>query len=155
MPGTGAPRLHATRRAVADMREMTGSAYARRVTTPWPPGPYGGSQPRQPLSPSDERLWATLIHVGGIFFGVLPPLVGYLVFKDRGPFVRAHAATALNFQITVLIAYVVGAILAVIVVGLLILLAAWVLSIVLAITAAVRANRGQWYRYPVAITFVR
>lgn len=100
-------------------------------------------------------MWATLIHVGGIFFGVLPPLIGFLILKDRGPFVRAHAATALNFQITILIAYVVGAILAVIIVGLLILLATWVLSIVLAIMAAVSANRGQWYRYPMAITFVR
>lgn len=100
-------------------------------------------------------MWATLIHIGGIFFGVLPSLIGYLIFKDRGPFVRAHAATALNFQITVLIAYVIGVILIVIIVGLLVLLAAWVLGIVLAITAAMSANRGEWYRYPVAITFVR
>ncbi|MBN9610002.1 MAG: DUF4870 domain-containing protein [Actinobacteria bacterium] len=99
-------------------------------------------------------MWATLIHVGGIFFGVLPPLIGYLVFKDRGPFVRAHAAAALNFQITILIAYVVGVILIFVVVGLLIIAAAWVLSIVLAIMAAMSANRGEWYRYPVAFTFV-
>ena len=129
-------------------------AYAHYVTTPWPPGPYGGSQPSQPPSPSHEKMWATLIHVGGIFFGVLPPLIGYLVFKDRGPFVRAHAAAALNFQITILIAYVVGVILIFVVVGLLIIAAAWVLSIVLAIMAAMSANRGEWYRYPVAFTFV-
>lgn len=107
------------------------------------------------MSPADEKMWATLIHIGGIFFGVLAPLIGYLVLKDRGPFVRAHAATALNFQITLLIAYVIGAILAVVAVGLLILLAAWVLSIALAIVAALNANRGQWYRYPVAITFIQ
>ena len=30
------------------------------------------SRPPQPLSPADEKLWATLIHVGGILFGFLP-----------------------------------------------------------------------------------
>src|SRR5690554_102229 len=38
--------------------------------------------------PSDEKLWATLVHIGGIFFGPIPALIGYLVLKDRGPFVR-------------------------------------------------------------------
>ena len=34
-----------------------------------PQPPYGGgAQPSQPLNPADEKLWATLIHVGGIFF---------------------------------------------------------------------------------------
>ena len=50
-----------------------------------------------------------LIQLGGLFFGFLAPLIGYLVLKDRGPFVRAWAATALNFQLTLLIAYVAGA----------------------------------------------
>ena len=48
----------------------------------------------------------------------------------------------------------VGVILIFVVVGLLIIAAAWVLSIVLAIMAAMSANRGEWYRYPVAFTFV-
>ena len=72
--------------------------------TPAPVNPYAAAP--SPLSPSDERLWATLIHVGGIFFGFLVPLIGYLVLKDRGPLVRQHSATALNFQLTVLIGYV-------------------------------------------------
>ena len=78
------------------------------ATPPPPPPqqPYGGSAPQ--LSPADEKLWATLVQVGGILFSWIPALIGYLVLKDRGPFVRAHTATALNFQITILIAYVVG-----------------------------------------------
>jgi uncharacterized Tic20 family protein len=76
------------------------------TTTPPPPtNPYAVVTP---LSPSDEKLWATLVHVGGILFGFLPALIGYLVLKDKGPFIRAHTATALNFQITLVIAYIVG-----------------------------------------------
>jgi uncharacterized Tic20 family protein len=107
-----------------------------------------------PLSPSDEKLWATLIHVGGIFLGFLPAVIGYIVLKDRGPFIRQHSATALNFQITLLIAYVVGYVTSLILIGILVLLAAWALSIVFSILAAVAANKGEGYQYPLAIRFV-
>ncbi len=107
------------------------------------------------MRPEDEKTWATLVHVGGIFFGLLPALIGYLVLKDRGPFVRAHTATALNFQLTMLLAAIVGGILAIILVGFLVLAAVWVLTIVLSILAAIAANQGRWYTYPVTIPFVR
>jgi uncharacterized Tic20 family protein len=120
---------------------------------PPPPGaPYGGSS--QQLSPADEKLWATLIHVGGILFGFLPALIGYLVLRDRGPFVRQHTATALNFQITLAIAYIVGWILTIVLVGFIILAAVWAVNIIFSIIAAVRANQGQYYTYPIAIKFV-
>lgn len=124
------------------------------ATPPPPPPqqPYGGQQPQ--LSPADEKLWATLIHVGGILFSFIPALVGYLVLKDRGPFIRSHTATALNFQITLLIAYVVGVILSIVGIGVIILLAVWVLNIVFSIIAAVKANQGAFYTYPIAIKFV-
>ncbi len=121
-------------------------------STPPPVNPY--ASPAQPLSPSDEKLWATLIHVGGILFGFLPALIGYLVLKDRGPFIRAHTVTALNFQITLLIAYAVGTVTTLILVGVLVLLAAWAASIVFGIVAALASNRGEYYVYPLAIKFV-
>ncbi|MGO4535388.1 DUF4870 domain-containing protein [Leifsonia sp. 2MCAF36] len=123
------------------------------ATPPPPPPqqPYGGAAQ---LSPADEKLWATLVQVGGILFSWIPALIGYLVLKDRGPFIRAHTATALNFQITIFIAYVVGGILSIVVVGIFIILAAWVLDIVFSIIAAVKANQGEFYTYPIAIRFV-
>jgi uncharacterized Tic20 family protein len=117
-----------------------------------PANPYATTV--EPMSPSDEKLWATLIHVGGILFWFLPAVIGYIVLKDRGPFIRQHTATALNFQITLVIAYVVGTVTSLILVGLLILLAAWVVSIIFSIMAAVAANQGQQYTYPLSIKFV-
>lgn len=123
------------------------------ATPPPPPSaPYGGQS--QQLSPSDEKLWATLVHVGGIIFNWIPALIGYLVLKDKGPFVRAHTATALNFQITIFIAYVVGGILSIVFVGFILIAAASVVNIVFSIIAAVKANQGQFYVYPLAIKFV-
>jgi uncharacterized Tic20 family protein len=123
--------------------------------TPPPPPPVQPGAPVQPLSPADEKLWATLIHVGGIFFGFLPALIGYLVLKDRGQYVREQTATALNFQITLAIGYAIGVVTSIIGIGVLILLAVQVLNVVFSIIAAVAANKGQGYRYPLAFTFLR
>jgi uncharacterized Tic20 family protein len=115
-----------------------------------------------PLSQSDERLWATLIHVGGILIGFLSPLIGYLVLKDRSAFAREHSATALNFQITLAIAHAVNTVLSIVTLGIwwitvgwLISAALWVVGVVFAIIAAIAANKGEPYRYPLAITFVK
>lgn len=107
------------------------------------------------MSPADEKMWSTLTHIGGIFFGFIAPLIGYLLLKDRGPFVRAHTAAALNFQLTVLIAYVLSVVLVFAVIGIALVFVVWALNIGFSIAAAVAANSGRWYTYRIAITFVR
>ena len=118
-----------------------------------PQNPYAQNVAQTPMSPADEKMWATLIHVGGILFAFVPALIGYLVLRDRGPFIRAHSATALNFQITLTIVYVVGTALMAILIGYLIVPVAWVLGIIFSILAALAANRGQGYSYPLTIKF--
>jgi len=129
-------------------------------TTPPPPSdpngnPYASTAPEQPLNPSDEKTYAIVIHVLGIFFNFIPALIGYLVWKDRGPFIRSHTASALNFQLTMLIAMIVGYITLIIVVGVFIILAVYVVTIVFSIIAAMRANQGLEYKYPMSIPFVK
>ncbi|GAA1205470.1 DUF4870 domain-containing protein [Rhodoglobus aureus] len=121
-------------------------------STPPTSSPYA---PIQPMSPSDEKLWSTLIHVGGIFFGFIPALVGYLVFKERGPFVRAHTRTALNFQITMYIAMFLGAILSVVGIGFLIIAAVAIIIVIFSIVAAIASNNGQAYSYPLTFQFIK
>jgi uncharacterized Tic20 family protein len=94
------------------------------------------------------------VHVGGIFFNFLAALIGYLVLKDRGPFVRSHTATALNFQLTMLIAEVVGWLTSWLLIGFFIVAAVYIVRLVFSIIAAVKANQGQWYQYPLSIKFV-
>lgn len=119
---------------------------------PQPQNPYAE---HQPLSPSDEKLWSTLIHIGGIFFGFLPALIGYVVLKDRGPFVRQHTGTALNFQLTMLIASIIGAMLIIVIIGFFVLMAVSIVVIVFSIIAAIAANKGEAYEYPLAIAFIK
>ena len=124
------------------------------MTTTPPPPPTNPYAVVTPLSPSDEKLWATLVHVGGILFGFLPALIGYVVLKDRGPFIREHTATALNFQITATIAAIASIPLSFVIIGLFLLTAVAVLIVVFSILAAVAANNGQRYTYPLSIPFV-
>lgn len=132
-----------------------------------PPSPAPPPPPRQPTSAMtgvaspDERSMATLAHVLGIFASFLGPLVIYLVRRDDSPFVRAHAAEALNFSISMAIYAIVlgvaGALLLIVVVGVVFLLLLPVLGIaavVLHIVAAMAANRGEAYRYPLTIRLV-
>ena len=118
-----------------------------------PQNAYSGTP--QPLSPNDEKLYATLTHVGGIFFSVIPALIVFLVFKDRGPFIRAHSLTALNFQLTMLIAAAIGSMLTIVGIGFLVLGAVSIAILVFSIIAAVAANNGQFYSYPLTIPFVK
>ncbi|WP_416396017.1 MULTISPECIES: DUF4870 domain-containing protein [unclassified Curtobacterium] len=129
--------------------------YGQQPQQPGGPQYPGGYTPPQPMSPEDQRLWATLTHIGGIFFNFIAPLVAYLVLRDRGGFIREHTRVALNFHITMAIAYAVGSITSFLGIGVLIILAAWVLSIVFGIQAAIAANRGQFYRYPLSIEFIK
>lgn len=114
--------------------------------------PYAGFTP---LSPSDEKLWSALIQLSGLVLNFFGPLVGYLLLRQRGPFVREHSVSALNWQLSLLIYYVVGYILSLVLVGFVILGAAAVLNIVFSIMAAMHAHRGQLYVYPLAIKFLR
>ncbi len=128
----------------------------RQPNGPGAPGePYGGGYQAPPLRPEDEKLWATLIHIGGIFFSFVPAIIGYFVLRDRGPFIKEHTRVALNFQLTMLIANVIGAILWLVVVGYLITLAVSVVVIVFSIIAAVAANQGRYYKYPLSIEFFK
>jgi uncharacterized Tic20 family protein len=127
--------------------------------TPPPPPPAGAYQPQQqvPLTPQDQRLWSTLIHLGGIIFSFLPALIGYLVLKDRGDFVRDHTRVALNFQISLAIYSVGVAIITTITfgIGAVLYLPLAVIAVVFMVIAGVKANKGEFYSYPLTINFIK
>jgi uncharacterized Tic20 family protein len=113
-------------------------------------GPYGLAVPT-----SDEKTMSMLAHAGGIFFGFLPALIIYLTKGNESAFVKQESREALNFQITLAIAYVISTVLIIVLIGLLMLLAVWVGSVILMIMAAIAANKGEAYRYPLNIRLIK
>ncbi|MGI3783085.1 MAG: DUF4870 domain-containing protein [Janthinobacterium lividum] len=130
--------------------------------------PYPGQQPypgqgypsqpyaaQAPMSESDQRLWATLTHVSTLVVGFIGPLVAYLLLKDRSPFLKESTQEALNFSITVSLAAVASSILTILFIGYVLLPVVYVAAAVLCILAAVAANKGEVYRYPLSWRLVK
>ncbi|GAA3445245.1 DUF4870 domain-containing protein [Planomonospora venezuelensis] len=97
---------------------------------------------------------AMLSHVLGLVTGFVGPLVMYLAKKDGSPYVRQQAAEALNFQLTLMIGYLASIVLAFALIGFLLMPVIWIGSVIFMVIAAVAANRGERYRYPINIRFV-
>ena len=122
--------------------------------------PAGGPPGQRPLPPDQERLWAMLAHLlsfvaAYLFLGFVAPLVVMLVFGPRSAYVRAHAVESLNFNLSWLLYAIVSVVLIFIGIGILLLLALGIAYVVLVIIASVRANNGEFFRYPLTIRFVR
>ncbi len=133
----------------------------------------GHQQQPSTMSAEDERTWGAISHAGAVvamicsagFLGFLASIAVYVIHKDRGPFVRAHAANSLNIQITMFIWLVVLGILTIPIalltlgLGLVVMLpalaAAFVVAGILHVIGAVKAYNGEWWNPPFTPRFVK
>jgi uncharacterized protein len=108
---------------------------------------------------ANARQWAMIAHLSalaGLVIGLnwLGPLLVYLVKKDEHPFIADQSREALNFNLSVFVYVIVSAILIVLFIGILLLPAVLIAWLVLTVIAAMRANNGEQYRYPLTIRLV-
>lgn len=111
--------------------------------------------------PKEHRTWGMLAHVT-VFSGfvipfgsIIGPLVIWLMKKDEMPFVADQGKEVLNFQISVMIYLLVSAALVFVLIGLLLVPAVVIFSIVMTIIGAMKANEGEYYRYPLCIRLIQ
>jgi hypothetical protein len=119
------------------------------------------------LSTTDERTWAVIAHVSTLaaavlsagWLSILGPFIVWALYKDRSTFVRQAAAGAFNFNLVIWAMTLIGWVLFFTIIGIPLAIIVWgvavVASLAFHITAAVRANRGEPYRYPWGITVLR
>jgi uncharacterized Tic20 family protein len=126
-----------------------------------------------PLPSQEERTWALVAHlsvlIGGLvtygwaasFGSFLGPLIVWLVKRDTMPFVADQAKEALNFGITLTILCVALLMLTILSLGIgailtiPLFLLIGVVALVLVIIAAIKANEGVAYRYPLTLRLVK
>jgi len=112
------------------------------------------------LPNQEERQWAMFTHLSAFaghafpFAHIFLPLILWSIKKDQMPFVNDQGKEALNFQITMTIAFVAAIISLFFIVGIVLLPAVWLFDIIITIIAAIKANEGVAYRYPLCIRFV-
>lgn len=88
-------------------------------------------------------------------FTVIGPLIVWLIKKDESAYLNALGKETINFQLTLLILYVICGVLTIIVVGALLAPLVGLFGLVMIIVAAVKANEGIIYRYPFCFRFLK
>src|SRR5215467_6934258 len=124
--------------------------------------PTSSPPPAPPSSTSSEvRTWSVLCHASALlglffhFFGhLLGPLLVWLIKRGDSPEIDANGRESLNFQISMLIYDIIAGILCLVVIGIFILIALWILNTVFVIIASIRTSEGKTYRYPFTIRFL-
>ncbi len=140
--------------------EPTPGADAGATPPPVPPaaGPTGDGV----LSGKDERLWAMLCHLASLsgYIAVplghlIGPLVIWQIKKDQSPFVDDQGKESLNFQISMTLYLFVAGLTFCIGIGFVLFPAVYLFGWVMMIIAAVKANQGEAYRYPLTIRLIK
>jgi hypothetical protein len=104
----------------------------------------------------DARTWGMLCHLLGLFTNFVGPLVVWLIKKDEDPFIDRQGKEALNFQITVAIAYAASGVLVLLCgIGFITGIGVFICNLIFCIMASVKANDGKDYRYPVSIRLIK
>jgi uncharacterized Tic20 family protein len=123
--------------------------------TPQTPAPPNGIPPA-------EKQWAMFAHLSGLLgyvglplANIIAPLIMWQMKKDEMPFGSSQAIEALNFQISIAIYLVVSGFLMFILIGFLLFPAVYLVGFIFTIIAALKANDGVAYRYPLTIRFIK
>lgn len=126
--------------------------------------PYARDPAATPsMTPDQERAWSTGLHglvaaatvLSAGTLGFVAALAVYLVYRDRGPFLRHYAANAMNIQLNALLWFLVGLVLVFVLVGFVVLFLVPVVAVLLHVLCAVKANNGEWHNPPLTIRFIR
>ncbi|MBN1591912.1 MAG: DUF4870 domain-containing protein [Candidatus Coatesbacteria bacterium] len=113
------------------------------------------------MSDEQARGWAMLCHLGafaGVVFpfgNIILPLVFWIIRKDESAFVDDQGKESLNFQISLSIYFIIAGLLGLILIGFFMLPIIGVFGVICVIIAAMKANKGEKYRYPLCIRFIK
>ena len=110
----------------------------------------------------DARMWAMICHLAGLAGLVVPvvgciigPLIVWQIKKEEFTFLDEQGKEAVNFQISMLIYGIVAGLLCFVCVGVVLLPAVAIFDLIFLLIAAVKANNGEHYRYPLTIRFIK
>lgn len=125
------------------------------------PDQAGAPQPARPIQDS-AKTWAMACHLAGYakytavpFANILAPLIIWILKKDEDPLIDDQGKEAINFQISVTLYALVCIPMFFCVVGVPAILVIGVWDAIMMVVAAVAANRGTAYRYPLTIRLIR
>jgi uncharacterized Tic20 family protein len=114
----------------------------------------------EPMGEDEERKWAMFAHIGTFSTMFVPlgnflaPIIIWQLKKNESEFVVDQAKESLNFQITLIIYALISFLLVFIFIGFFLIFALVIFSLIVVIVAGVKANDGEYYRYPMCIRLI-
>ena len=107
---------------------------------------------------ADDRLWGTIAHLSTLIplplFNLLGPWIVMITKGDESYFVKRQAIAAINFQITVFIAYLICIPFVLIFIGIPMMWVVGMASMILTFIAGIKAYGGISYQYPMSMRFL-
>jgi uncharacterized Tic20 family protein len=119
-----------------------------------PPPPPPAATPAAP-SQSNDKLLAVLCHLSYLLLSIIFPLIIWLVKKDESPYLAAQAKEALNWHITIFLAFVACGILSIVIIGLFLMPVVGIGGLIFAVIAAIKTNDGVDYKYPFCLRLIK
>jgi len=86
---------------------------------------------------------------------IIVPVVLWMIWQEKDPYIDEMGREAVNFQLTMLLYYIICTALFIFLIGLVLIFAAMIFHITFIIVGAVQTSRGASYRYPMIIRFIK
>jgi uncharacterized protein len=123
------------------------------------PTPQPAAPQAAPFTEAEDKQYSTLATFLNIIL-LIPGLIFYFAFANRGPKIGAQSKENLNWTITVTGAYIICLILQIIpFIGLLfflVALAIGVVNLIFSIIGGVKvSNTGEFYKYPFSLKLIK
>lgn len=89
------------------------------------------------------------------FGSIILPLVLWLGWREKDPYLDEMGREAVNFQLSMLLYYIICAVLFIVLIGMVLIFAVMIFHLTFIIVGAMQTSRGISYRYPMIIRFIR
>ena len=115
----------------------------------------------EPIGEKEERQWAMFAHLGTFSSMFVPlgnfiaPIVVWQMKKHESDFVVEQAKESLNFQITLILYFIISIPLCFIIIGFFLIFALVIFGLIMVIVAGIKANDGMDFCYPMTLRLIK
>ena len=118
-------------------------------------------QPQMSLMTPEQKQTGMFLHLSQLAnvilfpLGIIAPILIWQIKKDQMPELDAHGKMVVNWMISSTIYAIVSLVLILLLIGIPMIIAVGVISVVFPIVGAIKANNGELWEYPLTIKFLK
>jgi len=86
---------------------------------------------------------------------IIVPLILWQVWREKDPYIDDMGCEAVNFQLSMLLYYIISLVLCVVLIGFVLIFATMIFHLTFIVIGSVQTARGTDYRYPMVIRFIK